>query len=264
MKFSNIFNFKAFIYHFIFSFVLIGGLAFFVVSLWYPGVWAVELGGYKLVVMIVLLDLFIGPVCVGLSYKNHKSRKEKTLDVSIITLCQLAFFSWGAWTISISRPVYIVFDTDRFEVAVDQDIDQLKLPEIGKFSSVPFLSGPRMAIVDLEATVPDENERIEVNNDAVFGVDISKIPQYFVPYEGESLNKILAKAKNYDAFAKTDETKSIANSVMKKHDLSESDFKWLPIRYFSPQEQSQLFMTVIIDPKTAEIIDYIEIDPYEI
>ena len=264
MKFSNIFNFKAFIYHFIFSFILIGGLAFFVVSLWYPGIWAVELGGYKLVVMIVLLDLCIGPVCVGLSYKNHKSRREKTFDISVITLCQLAFFSWVAWTISISRPVFIVFDTDRFEMAVDQDIDRSKLPETGAFSTIPFLSSARMAIVDLETTVPDENERIEVNNDAVFGVDISKVPKYYVPYEGKYLDKVLAKANGYDAFTKTDETKNMANEIMKKHQLSESEFKWLPIRYFSPQEQGQLFMTVIIDPKTAEIIDYIEIDPYEI
>ena len=264
MKFSQIFNFKAFVYHFIFSFLLIGGLSLFIVTLWYPDIWASELGGYKLVLMMLLLDLGVGPLCVGLSYKAHKSRKEKISDVSIITLCQLAFFSWGAWTVSISRPVYIVFDTDRFEMAVDQDIDRTKLPESGEFSSVPFLKSMRMAVVDLETTVPDEKERIEVNNDSVFGMDISKMPKYYVPYEGEQIAKVLKAAKGYDLFSKNADAKAQADAMIEKYGLTEETFKWLPIRYFSPEAQGQLFMTVVIDSKTAEIVDYILLDPYEI
>ena len=264
MKFSQIFNFKAFIYHFIFSFLLIGGLSFFIVTLWYPDIWASELGGYKLVFMILMLDLGVGPLCVALSYKAHKSYKEKILDVSVITLCQLAFFSWGAWTVSISRPVYIVFDTDRFEMAVDQDIDRAKLPETGMFSALPLLRRVQMAVVDLETTVPDENERIEVSNDTIFGVDQSKIPKYYVPYEGANIQKVLKMAKGYELFSKNTEAKAQADAIIQKHKMTEDQFKWLPIRYFSPQDQSQLFMTVVIDSQTAEIIDYILLDPYEI
>ncbi|MGL4675232.1 MAG: hypothetical protein ACRCXK_10260 [Wohlfahrtiimonas sp.] len=264
MNFSKIFNFKAFIYHFIFSFALIGGLSFFIVSLWYPDVWAVEIGGYKLVLMMLLLDLGVGPLCVGLSYKAHKSRKANLFDISVITICQLAFFSWGAWTVSISRPVYIVFDTDRFEMVVDQDIDRTKLPESGIFSDLPLLRGVQMAIVDLEKTVPDEEKRIEVNNDAVFGLDISKNPSYYVPYEGDDLAKVLKMAKGYEYFTKNPDAKVKADEVIQKHKLTVDQFKWLPIRYFSPQAQGQLFMTVVIDSQTAEIIDYILLDPYEI
>lgn len=264
MKLSQIFNFKAFIYHLIFSFFLIGGLSFFIVSLWYPDIWASELGGYKLVLMILMLDLGVGPLCVALSYKPHKTKRANFFDISIITLCQLAFFSWGAWTISISRPVYIVFDTDRFEMTVDQDVDRSKLPETGVFSTLPLLRGVKMAVVDLEATVPDENDRIEVNNDAVFGLDISKNPTYYVPYEGENLHKVLKAAQGYDVFEKTEGVKAMADAVIQKHQLTKDQFKWLPIRYFSPQQQTQLFMTVVIDPKSAKIIDYILLDPYEI
>lgn len=264
MKFSKIFNFKAFIYHFIFSFVLIGGLSLFIVKLWYPDIWALELGGYKLVLMMLLLDLGVGPLCVGLSYKVHKGIKEKILDVSVITLCQLIFFAWGAWTVSISRPVYIVFDTDRFELAVDQDIDRSKLPESGPFSTVPFFKGMSMSAVDLLVTVPDEEARIEVNNDSVFGVDLSKNPTYYVPYEGEKIAQVLKMAKGYDLFSKNEEAKAQADAIIQKHTMTEDQFKWLPIRYFSPKEQGQLFLTVVIDPKTAEIIDYILLDPYEI
>lgn len=264
MKFSQIFNFKAFIYHFIFSILLIGGLSFFIVNLWYPDIWASELGGYKLLLMILTFDLGVGPLCVALSYKPHKSKKANYFDISVITLCQLAFFSWGVWTISISRPVYIVFDTDRFEMVVDQDIDRTQLSESGVFSRLPLLRGMQMAIVDLETTVPDENERIEVNNDAVFGADISKMPKYYVPYEGENLAKVFKKAQGYEYFAKNSDAKVKADKVIQKHQLTEDQFKWLPIRYFSPQAQEQLFMTVVIDPQTAEIIDYILLDPYEI
>ncbi|WP_245831135.1 hypothetical protein [Wohlfahrtiimonas larvae] len=233
-------------------------------SLWYPDIWASELGGYKLIFMIVILDLGVGPLCVALSYKAYKSYKEKLLDISVITLCQLAFFSWGAWTVSISRPVYIVFDTDRFEMVVDQDIDRSKLPESGLFSALPLLRGVQMAIVDLETTVPDEEKRIEVNNDAVFGLDISKNPTYYVPYQGENIKKVLKMAKGYEYFAKNEDAKLKADAIIQKHQLADQQFKWLPIRYFSPQDQSQLFATVIINDQSAEIIDYILLDPYEI
>lgn len=264
MKFSQVFNFKAFIYHFIFSFLLIGGLSFFIVSLWYPDIWASELGGYKLVVMMLLLDLGVGPLCVGLSYKPHKTKKANFFDITVITLCQLAFFSWGAWTVSISRPVYIVFDTDRFEMTVDQDIDRTKLPESGMFSTLSLLRGVQMAVVDLETTVPDEKERIEVSNETLFGMDPSKMPKYYAPYEGSNIQKVLKMAKGYEYFTKNTEAKSLADGIIQKHKITEDQFKWLPIHYFSPQDQSQLFMTVVIDSQTAEIIDYILLDPYEI
>lgn len=264
MKLSKIFNVKAFLYHFLFSLVLIGGLAFFVVSLWYPGVWAEELGGYKLVLMIVLFDLGVGPLCVGFAYKPTKSRKANMFDIVVITLCQLGFFAWGAWTISISRPVYIVFDTDRYEMIVDQDVDPKNLAKTAPFDHIPVFKSMQMAVVDVEATVPDEKERIEVNNDAVFGLDISKSPKYYVPYAGEKITHILSLAKNYERFAKNPETKAMADAIIAKHKLTEDEFKWFPIRYFSPNAQEQLFMTAVVDPKTAEIIDYIVIDPYEI
>lgn len=264
MNFSKIFNVKAFLLHFIFSFIVIGGLAFLIVNLWYPGVLATELGGYKLVVMILILDLCVGPLCVGLSYKPHKSKKANTFDIVVITMCQLAFFSWGAWTVSVSRPVFIVFDADRFELVVDQDILPDSLSDKAPFNHVPRFSAIKMGIVDIVQTVPDENERIEVSNDSIFGKDLSKMPKYYVPYEGDQLKKVLNMAKDYKDFAKTDVTAELAKEFMTKHRIAEAQFKWLAIRYFSPQAQGQQFMTAVIDDQTGKIIDYIVFDPYEI
>lgn len=264
MTLSRVFNSKAFLLHFIFSFLLIGGLAFFIVNLWYPDILATVLGGYKLVAMIVVFDLCVGPLCVGFAYKPHKSKKANTFDVVVITLCQLAFFSWGAWTISISRPVFIAFEADRFELIVDMDVKRETLADNPPFDAIPFFKSFQMAVVDVEQTVADENARIEAYNDSVFGLDNSKSPKYYVPYEGGNLDKVLNMAKDYGGFAKNDEAKAAVDDFIKKHKLSEKDFKWLPIRYFSPAMQQQMFMTAVISHETAEIIGYIEIDPYEI
>ncbi|KZX36765.1 hypothetical protein B9T21_09525 [Wohlfahrtiimonas chitiniclastica] len=263
MSLSKVFNLKAFLYHFLFSIVLIGGLALFIVHLWYPGIWATEIGGYQLVWMIVMVDLCVGPLCVGFAYKPHKSRKEKILDISVITLCQLAFFAWGAWTISISRPVFIAFDADRFELVVDQEVSAENLANTAPFDRLPLFEGLKMAVVDVEQTVPDQEARIQVNNDALFGLDISKQPKYYVPYE-DNIDRVLKMAKGYEDFAKNGEATQAAADFMAKHVIEKAEFMWLPIRYFSPEKQSPLFMTAVIDPKTAQIIDYIVIDPYEI
>ncbi|OYQ72422.1 hypothetical protein B9T20_09855 [Wohlfahrtiimonas sp. G9077] len=263
MSLSKVFNLKAFLYHFLFSIALIGGLALFIVHLWYPGIWATEIGGYQLVWMIVMVDLCVGPLCVGFAYKAHKSRKEKVLDISVITLCQLAFFAWGAWTISISRPVFIAFDVDRFELVVDQEVSAENLSAHAPFDRIPLFEGLKMAVVDVDQTVPDPEARIQINNDALFGLDITKQPKYYVPYEA-NIDRVLTMAKGYDVFAKSDAATQAANDLMAKHGLEKSEFLWLPIRYFSPKEQAPLFMTAVIDPKTAQIIDYIVMDPYEI
>lgn len=257
---KKIFNIKAFVFHLLLSVIIIGGLSFFVVSLWFPYPWATELGGYDLIIKILIIDLFIGPVCVGLCYKTTKKMALNILDIVIVTTCQLLFFSWGAWTISISRPVFIVFDTDRYEVVVENNVIPANLAKVPPFNQIQFFSGPKMAIVDIEKTIIDPKERQDAILAGMFGSEPFYIPKYYVEYN-ENKDIILRKAKRYEDISKK-EFKEAIDQYMHKKGIDKKNILWLPLRYYVPTKSAYYFMGVVISPESGMITDYIFTDPY--
>lgn len=99
--------------HFLISLIvalLIIGLVFFV---WYPAPLATATGVTKIFLLMLIIDVTLGPLLGLLIYKEGK--KTLKMDLSVVILIQVAALCYGVYTIAQARPVWIAFNSDKFE-----------------------------------------------------------------------------------------------------------------------------------------------------
>src|SRR5262249_53974550 len=108
---------------------------------WYPlGLFA-PLGGLQLLALICAIDVVVGPVLIAIVYKPGK--KGLLLDVVVIIARRVAALLYGLHVQSASRPAYIVFVKDRFEIVRANEMPEEELARAGRYRDKP-LDGPRI------------------------------------------------------------------------------------------------------------------------
>ena len=112
---------KAFLIHGLVSIsvaLLVIGLVFFI---WYPSPLAKAVGVTHIFLMMLVIDVILGPLLTLLVYKQGK--KTLLFDLTVIVLLQISALGYGLWTISQGRPAWLVFNVDRFDNVRVNDID---------------------------------------------------------------------------------------------------------------------------------------------
>ncbi len=101
---------------------LIAAIAVFVVFfLWYPAPLHIAVGVTGIFLMLLAIDIIIGPVITFIIYKPEKPSLK--FDLCVIALLQLCALTYGLYTVFIARPAFVVYNVDRFDVARAVDLD---------------------------------------------------------------------------------------------------------------------------------------------
>src|SRR5256885_4161050 len=91
------------------------------ILVWYPPPLFQLLGGFELLLLIVGVDVTLGPLLTFVVFKSGK--KGLKFDLSAIAFLQLSALIYGASVVFVARPGYIVFVKDRFEMVRVADIE---------------------------------------------------------------------------------------------------------------------------------------------
>ncbi len=158
-------------------------------QIWYPGRLFEAASGFNLMIILILVDLTLGPVITLIIYSPGKPSLKS--DIITVVVLQIGFLLYGVWSIYAARPVYIPFDEDRFYLVTANEIDPEDLKKVNDpaFQSLPKL-GP-----DIVGTVlPDDPEmREKIKFAGMVGMGIQLLPQYYVPYT-EAASRVKAAA----------------------------------------------------------------------
>ena len=158
--------------HLAISLLLVGLVWLAMLQAWFPD-GLVEVAGMSRFVLLLLgIDIAIGPLITLLVFKPGKPKLK--LDLALIAALQLAFFAYGLHAIWQTRPVYLVGVVDRltlvFANQIESDAKSPPLP-VGR----PKLVGARPP--------KDAAERQAVIFATMSGgSDIDMRPGYYVPY----------------------------------------------------------------------------------
>jgi hypothetical protein len=148
--------------------------------LWYPGAFRGLSGGRDLFLLVVCVDVALGPLLTFAVFDRAKGWKHLRRDLSVIVVLQLCALAYGLHTVYIARPVALVFEHDRFRVVTAAEVYRPELQEaLEPYRRLP-LTGP-WALAVRETKAGDER------NEALFmavlkGVDTSQRPIFWVPY----------------------------------------------------------------------------------
>lgn len=137
---------KFFISHLSLSGLAAISIIFIIYCLWYPGEIASAEGVTHIILMLVIIDVIIGPALGFLVYKEGK--KTLKIDLTIIIVLQIIALGYGVYSVAQSRPVWIVQAGSIFQVVRLNMIDEDSQMRAHTIYRQPTLLKPRWVAVD--------------------------------------------------------------------------------------------------------------------
>ena len=144
---------KAFLLHLLCSAGVALAALYLVFGLWYAAPLHQALGVTHIFLLMVVVDVVLGPLLTLVVYKPGK--RTLKFDLAVIVLLQLAALGYGLWTVAQGRPAWLVFNVDRFDVVQIVDIDTRRLTEALPRYRAPAWLGPEW----VAARRPEDPER---------------------------------------------------------------------------------------------------------
>jgi len=195
---------------------------------WYPYPLFEAVGGRQVLLILLGVDVTIGPLVTLIIFNTRKSRKALVFDLSVIALLQLSALSYGMSVVFQARPVYVVFSKNSFDLVtanmlLDEDIAKAANPDS---RSLP-LTGPVFIYTEMPTDIKEKNE---VSLSAFAGKDLSQFPQYYRPYADHSTAaaraaKPIAQLRKLNPDHNEEIDDAISNSGR-----SETELGYLPLR----------------------------------
>lgn len=165
--------------HLVISALVAGLASILVFKLWYPSPFAAIAGGTHLFLLLVCVDVVMGPALTAVVASANKPRPELVRDLAVIVALQLAAFSYGLYTMALARPVAVAYEIDLFRVVVAADIEPATLSEAPGALRELSWTGPTV-LAAIKPTNPDEQFRsVELG---LAGIQLSMQPRYWRDY----------------------------------------------------------------------------------
>lgn len=248
------FAFKVAIINLLLSGIFFGAIAFFVFKLWYPYPYREIVGGTKLFLLAIAVNVICGPLLAAIVSNPQKSKSELTKDLSVIGLIQLTALSFGLYALFQARPVYLAFEVDRFRVVTYADIKKEDLnPDVVDLHRVP-LTGVRLIGT---RTPKDGEEMIESLDLSLKGFDPSSRPKWWVDYDAIK-NDVIKKAFPIsNLLGKYPDHERLIKESVEGLSKGSATILWLPVTSFRSMN-----WIVLIDGASAKPIGFLPLDGF--
>lgn len=233
--------------------ILVGLLVLALLFLvWYPEPYFEAAGGQHLIVVLLGVDLVLGPLMTLILFKSGK--KGMLFDLWMIGIIQSAALVYGLHVIAESRPVFIVAAVDRFNVMAPADIEpeDLAAGKKPEFQSLSW-TGPRLVGAQLP---PVGRERTKLIFQGPGGKDVQNYPKYYVDYETVATG-ILGRAKPLSKLrAGNPQAGPLLEEWLQTNRREEHDVVWVPVM------ARKSSVTMLLDAHSGEPLDAIDIYPW--
>ena len=241
-------RFKFFLCHLSISILIaliITGIIFFV---WYPSPLAQAVGVIHLFIMLILIDLIFFLLLTLLIYK--KDINAFKMDLSIIIIIQIAALIYGLHSITQGRPVWIVFNQNKFELVRVNDQFIENTEHIHKqFQNISW-TGPQYV-----AAIPSQNIKQREDDlfmDALGGVSLAQRPERYVALSHVK-QKIQQQSQNLDNLKKFNDIKLVEKTLN----------QYPKATAYLPLKASKLDMVILLNKKEGSVVNVVNLRPWE-
>lgn len=151
--------------------------ALLVFGLWYPTPFREISGGRDLFLLVVAVDVVLGPVITFTIFDRRKPWSELRRDLSVVAALQLAGLAYGLHSVHLARPVVLALEGDRLRVVRAIDLEDVDL----KAAPAEFRHLPLAGVLPIAARPPNANEQQDAMDQGLAGRDIGMRPEYWLP-----------------------------------------------------------------------------------
>lgn len=230
---------------------ILSALLVFVV--WYPYPYREISGGRELFLIVVAVDIVLGPLLTLAVFDTAKSRGKLRFDLAVIALLQLTGLAYGLWTVFVARPVYTVFEYDRFRVVHAVEVPAELMPKaLPGLQSLPFTGPGLLALREFKAG----NEKFDMTMAALQGASLAAQPELWQPY-AEAVPRVLKEAKPLQALmARLPKDAAALSAAAKAAGRDPQSLVYLPMI------GRKTFWTVLLDPITGAELGFVPVDSF--
>ena len=223
--------------------LLIIGLVFFV---WYPAPLAQAVGVTHIFLMLLVIDVILGPFLSFLVYKEGKETLK--FDLTVIILIQLSALSYGVYSIAQGRPVWLAYNVDRIELVRNNEIIQDNLDNAQTQFQKPSWLKPQFVATEFAKNTQQHNN--DMFAEVLGGVSIAQRPERYVELN-KAKKQIQQRAQNLE----------LLQQYNNKTDVEKILAKYPQATAFLPMKASAVDMTVLIDQK-ANVVKIVDLRPW--
>lgn len=221
-------------------------------GVWFPPPYFRATGADRLIVLLLGIDLTLGPLLTLIVFKAGK--KGLKFDLTVIGIAQALALSYGMHVIVAMRPVFLVAAIDRFNLVSAKDIEPADLAE-ARHEAFRHLSWTGAKLVAAERPT-DPAERTKLLFSGLEGKDIERLPKYFVPYEQQTAN-LLQRVLLLDKLRPMDKAAAATvDAWLARNGRSRDDVVWLPV--MAPKAS----LTMLMDKRSGQPLGALDIDPW--
>lgn len=244
---------KASAIHLGLSLVIAALAALLVFGIWYPYPYRELSGGRELFFLVVTVDVILGPLITLAVFNRAKPLGELRRDLVMVVLIQLAALGYGLWTVSVARPVHLVFEYDRLRVvhAIDVPPELLDKTPSG-VQALPW-TGP--TLLALRAFNNDQ-EKMDATMAAMQGVSLSSRPDLWRAYAPAVPDILQAARPVSELQARFPARAQEIDRVLAATGRNPQTLRYLPL------VGRKDYWTAFLDPVTAQVVATLPLDPY--
>ncbi|UTO19847.1 type IV pilin accessory protein [Acinetobacter sp. Z1] len=241
-------RFKFFLSHLFISFLVglvVVGLVFFI---WYPMPLAKATGVTQVFLMMLAIDVIVGPILGLLVYKDDKKRL--IFDLTIIILIQLSALCYGIYNIAQGRPVWMVYNVDRFELVRNNEIYTKNLHQADKrFQRTSWL---KPQFVATEFAKDPKRRSQDMFDEIMGGLEISQRPERYVD---------LSKVKQQ--IQKRTQKLNLLNQFNDKAIVQKILAQYPEATGYVPLKANAVDMTVLVSKEKGEVVKIVDLRPWK-
>ena len=227
--------------------------ALLVFGLWYPYPYRDISGGRELFLIVVTVDVIIGPLITLAIFNRRKPWTELRRDLGVVAAIQMGALGYGVWTVAVARPVHLVFEIDRFRVVHGVDVPEELLDlQAPKLQAMPWFGPTLLAVRPFRSA----NESADATMAALGGVQIGARPDLWEPYEA-------AKPRVLQVAQPVSQLKSRFREQAGEIDAMLAAAGRRPdATAYVPMVGRKAFWTAFVDPVTADVVAFMPLDSF--
>lgn len=239
---------KFFLSHLSLSIFLALIIITWVFLIWYPQPLAQAVGVTHIFLMMVAIDVVLGPILGFLVYKE--SKKTLKIDLAVIILIQLSALGYGIYSIAQGRPVWLVYNVDRFELVRNNEIIDINTQKVqAQFRTPPWFK-PKFTAVQLAKN--NEERSNNMFEEVIGGISLAQRPERYVNL-AQVKSQIQKRAQNLNELEKYN-SKQEVETVLKEYPSANA---WVPLK------ANAIDMVVLMNKNSAQVIKIVDLRPWK-
>lgn len=240
-------RFKAFSIHLLGSGLIVLTALLWVFLVWYPAPLHKALAVTHIFLLLLFVDMMLGPLLTLMVYKPAK--RTLVFDLIVIAVLQLSALGYGLWTVAKGRPAWLVFNVDRFDVVQVVDIDERHLELADPtYKTAPWV-GPEWVGADHSAS--GEHYNSILFESVLGGPDIAQRPFLYRPLT-QFKETMRDKAQPLTRLSDFNDAETVVATLSKWPQAS----GWLPLMARAQP------MVVLLKEDNTEVLGIVALNPW--